>query len=205
MTKKTKQSQKSKKSSLITKAGLALVLIGLVVGAINILGIWHSQRSAARLQPLAKVLNNHKPAENDQPIVSGTPTHISVPSVGIDINVIPGYYYSKTKSWTLSNNNAQYGVITPKANNKSGDTFIYGHALMNVFGRLPAVKPGDKAIITTDNGHTFTYQFQVSSITSPGDTSLFSYKGRPVLILQTCTGVWYQNRQLFVFDFSGVS
>src|SRR5579864_2158295 len=114
------------RTSFITKAGLGLILIGFLAAAINLLGIWHSQHNSAQLKPLSQVLNNSQPIANQKPLVSGTPVHIKVPSVGIDINVIPGYYYPKTQSWTLSNNNAQYGVITAKANNKSGGTFIYG-------------------------------------------------------------------------------
>jgi hypothetical protein len=34
----------------------------------------------------------------------------------------------------------------------------------------------------------------------PTDATLFEYKGKPILTIQTCSGVWYQNRQLFTFD-----
>jgi LPXTG-site transpeptidase (sortase) family protein len=209
MSKKSTKSKKSKKQAKQTRwqlsAGLMFVLIGLFVGGVSLFSVWLNQRSVVKPQPLSKVLSNSKPADNGQPTVSGTPVHITVPSVSIDLKVIPGYYYPASQSWTLSSVNAQYAVMTAKANNKSGDTFIYGHALMNVFGRLPKVESGAQAFITTDNGHTFTYTFQSSSVTTPGDTSLFDYKGKPVLILQTCTGTQFQNRQLFVFNLLKVS
>jgi LPXTG-site transpeptidase (sortase) family protein len=201
----SKKTPASKPSRFFTKAGLGLVIIGLLIGGFSLFSVWLDQRSAVKPQPLSKVLSNKKAADNAQSVISGTPVHISLPSVNIDLNVIPGYYYPSTQTWTLTSTNAQYAVMTARANNKAGDTFIYGHALMNVFGRLPGVKPGDKVLITTDNGHTFTYTFQTSSITTPDDTSLFDYKGKPVLILQTCTGAHFQNRQLFVFNLSGVS
>jgi LPXTG-site transpeptidase (sortase) family protein len=206
-TKSRKQTKKqaAKASRFWSVAGLSFVTVGLLIAGISLLGVWHGQRSSVKPQPLSKVLSQKKAAQNDEPIISGTPVHITVPSVSIDLNVIPGYYYPSTQTWTLSSTNAQYAVMTAKANNKQGDTFIYGHALMNVFGRLPKVKVGDQVFITTDSGHTFTYTFQSSSITTPGDTSLFDYKGKPVLILQTCTGTQFQNRQLFVFNLSKVS
>jgi LPXTG-site transpeptidase (sortase) family protein len=95
---------------------------------------------------------------------------------------------------------AQYATVTVQPNNKEGNTFIYAHNRVGVFHTLSRINVGDTVIITTDNGHTLTYKFRTSYETNPNDTSLFSYKGAPILTLQTCSGVWYQNRQLFTFD-----
>ncbi|MBX4197360.1 sortase [Candidatus Saccharibacteria bacterium] len=213
MNQKSTKSKKSKKQPKQNRwqlsAGLAFILIGLIVGGISLFNVWQGQRSTTKPQPLSKVLSHEKSQKaspsNDQSLISGTPVRIRVPSVNIDLNVIPGYYYPATKSWTLSLNNAQYAVMTAKANNQQGDTFIYAHARYGVFHDLPKILPGAETIITTDNGHTFTYKFQSSSITTPDDTTLFDYKGKPVLILQTCTGTYFQNRQLFVFNLAKVS
>lgn len=143
-----------------------------------------------------------KPAPVVQPVVaiSGRPVHIQIPSVGINIPVIDGYYYPATNGWTLTNYAAQYAVQTPLANNTEGNTFIYGHNRHSVFEALLNIKLGAEAIITTDNGHTFTYVFKGALITTPSNLSLFSYQGPPILTLQTCSGTFYQNRQLFTFD-----
>lgn len=182
--------------------GLSVALIGLLIGGFLLISVWQAERSAAA--PVKQALTNNRPVQNSGPLIAGTPVHIVIPSVSIDLNVIPGYYYPATKSWTLSLNDAQYAVMTAKANNKEGDTFIYAHYRWHVFYNLPKIQPGAQAIITTDNGHTFTYTFQSSTITTPEDTSLFSYQGKPVLVLQTCTGLWYQNRQLFTFHLTSV-
>jgi LPXTG-site transpeptidase (sortase) family protein len=204
--KKAKQAERvSSLNRLITRVGLLFIAIGLIIGGISIYNNWHGQQSTVKPEPVSSLLNSSAASDNGDPLISGAPVHITINNVGIDLNVIPGYYYPSTKSWTLTSTNAQYGTITAKANNKSGATFIYGHALMNVFGKLPKVQPGDTAVIKTDSGHTFVYKFQKSSVVTPDNTSLFKYKGPPVLILQTCTGAWYQNRQLFVFNFSEVS
>lgn len=186
-------------------AGLIFVLFGAIGFGWYWLNTDHLEHSATKPQPVAKVLKSNIPVQSEQPKIEGTPTHISISNIGIDLNIIPGYYYSSDQSWTLSLNNAQWGTMTSQANNKSGDTFIYAHARVGVFADLPKVKPGDKAVVTTSNGHSFTYSFTSSTVTSPTDTSLFDYQGKPILILQTCTGTWYESRQLFVFDLSGVS
>ena len=182
--------------------GLALVFFGLFAGGLNLFNTWQSQKAAA--QPVAQAFKSNNNVKTGDKILSGIPTRIQIPSVGIDLKVIPGYYNSRTNSWTLSLDKAQYAVMTVPANNHDGDTFIYAHYRKGVFLTLPKILPGAKAIVATGNGHTFTYKFTASEITKPSDGSLFKYKGKPILILQTCTGVHFQNRQLFSFDLVGV-
>jgi LPXTG-site transpeptidase (sortase) family protein len=181
-------------------SGVALISFDLWFGGYNVITTWLAYKDSH-----AQALQNNTPNQDSNPLVTGTPVNISIPSVNIDLKVLPGYYYPSTKSWTLSLDEAHWGVMTAQANNKSGATFIYGHNRKQVFSSLPKIKERAEAIVTTNKGHSFKYRFVNSSVTSPNDTSLFSYEGKPVLILQTCTGLWYQDRQLFVFDFIKVS
>lgn len=132
--------------------------------------------------------------------IAGKPARIEVPSLGIDLQVINGYYNSGDQSWTLTNDKAQYATMTPQANNISGNTFIYAHRLPGVFANLANIKPGEMVKIHTENGHMFEYTFRSAYETSPTDSSLFQYQGPPILTLQTCSGLWDQNRTLFTFD-----
>lgn len=133
-------------------------------------------------------------------VIQGKPISLDIPSVNISVPIIDGVFNAKTQTWTLTLNKAQYAVMTVQPNNKSGNTFIYGHNRREVFNRLPKIKAGAIATIKTDNGHIFTYTFRDSRVTNPSDVSLFEYEGKPILTLQTCTGLFYQNRQLFTFD-----
>jgi LPXTG-site transpeptidase (sortase) family protein len=187
----------SVKAGFIT--GIIVLAISLFVGGFSLFNTWRHQQGVAPISTV-EALKSNQPVENQEPEISGRPVHITIPSQDIDLSVIPGYYYPSNKSWTLSLNNAQYATMTAPANNKSGDTFIYAHNRRGVFLNLPKVQPGDIAQVTTNNGHVFIYKFSASTVTTPEDTSLFNYKGKPVLVLQTCTGLWYQNRQLFTFN-----
>lgn len=133
-------------------------------------------------------------------LIKGRPIKIEIPSLGINLSVIEGYYNSADKSWTLTNDKAQYAAITPLANNQSGNTFIYGHRLPQVFGNLSKIKPGDSVKLYTENGHTFEYSFKSARETNPQDSSLFRYQGPAILTLQTCSGLWDQNRTLYSFE-----
>ncbi len=138
--------------------------------------------------------------------VVGKPVRIVIPASGVDLPIDDGSYDSVTNSWTLSGLRAQYATISSLANNSNGDTFIYGHNNNSVFGALrhntPAV--GAQALIYTDNGHIFAYNFQSVLSLTPDDTSVLDYQGPPILTIQTCTGTVDEWRTLFKFDFDKV-
>ena len=138
--------------------------------------------------------------EDGKKITQGKPVRIELPDVGINIEVIDGVYNPVRKTWTLTNDRAQYAVMTPPANNKGGNTFIYGHNKKAVFANLKELEVGDIAIIYADNGNRFTYTLRQVLVTNPSDDSLFKYEGAPILTLQTCSGAWDQYRSLYTFD-----
>lgn len=137
-------------------------------------------------------------------VLQGKPVHISVPSARIDLDLLDGKYNHLDKSWTLSENKPHFALPTAPSNDTAGNTFIYGHNNSQVFGALPALKKGDIAKITTENGLVFTYVFANHANFNPGDTSIFSYAGPPILTLQTCTGAWNEKRGMFTFNFQSV-
>ncbi len=140
----------------------------------------------------------------DNQIISGKPVRLLIPSLGMDLEVADGIYNPQTKEWTLSKDKAHFADLSVQPNNQQGNTFIYGHYRPEVFARLHNIQPGAEAKILTDNGHEFTYVFGTSKVTDPSDSSLLNYQGKPILTLQTCTGAWFQNRQLFTFDLADV-
>jgi LPXTG-site transpeptidase (sortase) family protein len=135
---------------------------------------------------------------------NGQPSELLLPSLNLDLSVIPGVYNPVTKTWTLSLDKVQYATTTPEPNTVGGNTFIYGHYRPGVFATLHAIQYGAPAIVKTSNGHTFYYQLVSERVTNPSDTSVFNYKGKPILTIQTCTGLFFQNRQLFTFDLTRV-
>jgi len=179
-------------------SGISLLAIGLLLSANPALEYWRSKHvEHVSASPFSVVASTLPP---QQQYISGQPVRIEIPSLKIDLKVIDGYYNANNKAWTLTRDKAQYATMTAQPNNKDGNTFIYAHNRAGVFHDLSKIKVGDKVIITTENGHTFTYKFRTSQETNPNDTTLFTYRGAPILTLQTCSGVWYQNRQLFTFD-----
>lgn len=181
------------------------IVAGLFIG-VGYFGLFKPKQSTATFESAMQSAVVQKTPPVQEPIVvKGKPQRLQIPSIGLDIAVVDGVYNEQQKTWTLSNTNVHFALMSPEPNNTSGNTFMYGHNRKEVFAKLAKVKVGDEAIIYTSNGNVFRYVFRVSVETSPYDDSLFSYAGPSILTLQTCSGLWYQNRQLFTFDFVSVA
>ncbi len=147
----------------------------------------------------AQVQLNKKTAPS---IISGIPVRIVLPDVSIDLPVVKGHYINAEQGWYVSPVNANFAINTYPINNSHGTTLIYGHALVYVFGRTYNLKPGDKALVYTNNGHIFEYIFKSDVIVNPTDTQIFANldSQKPVLKLMTCDGAWSQNRRFMTFE-----
>lgn len=189
---------------LIKKIKFPLLIGLLLIGAGLFLGWGVLFNKEYNVQPNGLTITNQSvmSANTTAPEfveIKGNPVNLSIPNLNIDIPVIDGYYNQKKQVWTLTEDKAQFAKMTQQPNNVGGITFIYGHNNKKVFNKLPKIKVGDRAVITTDNGKVFTYEYVSSVTTKPEDASALSYQGEPILMLQTCTGLWYQNRTLFTF------
>lgn len=186
------------KTRIVLSLGVALTLFGAVLG--------YRQGFVYAKGPETVIKTNYVTAPTAEvPVgdVSGRPNRIVIPSVGIDVAVVDGFYNPHTQTWNLSETQAQYATITPLANNYGGNTFIYGHNRPVVFTALLQTQPGAVATVYTSNGHEFTYKLSSSRVTKPSDDSLFYYTGKPILTVQTCSGAWFQNRSLYTFELVG--
>lgn len=133
--------------------------------------------------------------------VTGKPVRLQIASLQLSVAVADGVYNPQNGQWTLSKDKAHFALITAQPNNEQGNTLIYGHYRPEVFARLRKLQPGVEAEVLTDNGHKFVYVYKRTQAVKPTDTSIFSYQGPAQLTLQTCSGAWLQNRQLYTFEF----
>jgi LPXTG-site transpeptidase (sortase) family protein len=177
-----------------TAVGIVLIMLGVGVMAP---AIYFNHRGSAL--PAASTASTPKILKPQT--ISGYPVELTVLSLNMKLAVTDGAYNPKDGSWTLSRDKAHFALPSTAPNNESGNTLIYGHYRPEVFARLKKITVGDEAIITTDNGYRFVYSFERSQTVDPADTSIFAYSGDPQLTLQTCSGVFMQNRQLYTFKF----
>jgi LPXTG-site transpeptidase (sortase) family protein len=143
-------------------------------------------------------------AEQQQQVISGKPVRVVIADVGIDLPVDEGRYNPADSSWSLSGYHAQYAMMTPLANDNQGNTFIYGHNNKYVFGPLKKINQGSIAKVYTDSGKVFYYWYQSTYAVAPDNTSVLDYQGPSILTIQTCSGSWNEQRQMYVFTFDKV-
>lgn len=187
-----------KRLGMLNSFAILLIVVGICLYGAAI--FIRNNNASVQSQPPVTAENNKRPVL-DKETISGKPIELKIPTLNIDNAVIDGYYNSKSREWTLTTDKVQHAVSTFAPNNSTGLTFMYGHNRKEVFSRLPAIKPGAILTIRTDNRKLFTYRYRESTVVKPADASVFEYTGKPLLVLQTCTGLYYQNRQLFYFDF----
>lgn len=198
-TKRTKANPGVNNRFLLATGGL-FILVSLVLGYGPFVSYWQErQRDMGNPNPPVNTqqLQTHKKTNE---IIQGKPVRIEIPSLSINIPVADGVYNPAKQSWTLSKDKAHFALMTTMPNNQEGNTFIYGHNRKEVFSKLSKMKAGQIAEVYTENGHKFTYRYRSSYETHPNDDALFRYKGAPILTLQTCSGVWYENRLLMTLD-----
>jgi len=187
-------------SHVVNGAAALLITFGVVI---LVAGAYvRHQNAALQTQPQTATGITRQPL--DPASLSGQPVELRIDALHISNPVIDGFFNADQGQWTLTTDKVQFAALSIRPNDKQGLTFMYGHNRKEVFNRLPAITPGTIATIRTSNGHLFTYRFVSSQIVKPADASVFQYDGPPKLVLQTCTGLFYQNRQLFSFEFVGV-
>lgn len=137
-------------------------------------------------------------------ILRGIPVRITVPSISLDLPIVAGTYDSRQQSWSVSDIAANYATNTYKPNSQTGRTLIYGHDRDKIFHKLKELGNGAEVILSTKEGHVFTYRYALNSAhdVQPNDTSIFSHLNspEPQLILMTCDGFWSQERRIMVFN-----
>jgi hypothetical protein len=138
--------------------------------------------------------------------ISGKPIKLVIEDSGIDVPVADGWFDSASGSWKIDTHRAHFAVVSSLANDKAGETFIYGHNTDDVFGALRnnTPQPGSKALVHTSNGHIFEYSFRNATSVAPRTITHFYNDGQPMLIIQTCTGAVDEWRTMFRFKFERV-
>lgn len=183
-----------------------LAITGISVIALGLIGLspfvisWTAAKQPVAQTSEAPAVALQKAQPATKTMITGKPVRLEVSAASINLAVIEGSYSTETGEWTLTDDKVQFAMPTSQPNDEAGNTLIYGHDTPAIFHRLHDVTPGAEAKVFTENGHVLTYKLRTSEVVDPKDTSIFAYDGKPQLTLQTCTGIWSENRKFFYFD-----
>lgn len=185
-----------------------IIILGIVLTITGAAGMaptvyyWAKNRVAANSAQMIIPASQPEPGPT---LITGKPIELRIDSLQFKLQVVDGTYNPKTGQWALSKDKAHFALPSVQPNNQEGNSLIYGHYRPEVFARLHKIKAGAEAVIMTENGYVFIYKYRSNQAVDPADTSIFAYRGAPMLTLQTCSGAWMQNRQLYSFDLVGVT
>lgn len=143
-------------------------------------------------------------SKRDSNLMSGLPNRLVISDLGINLSVAMGSYDKSRDSWPIDTTGAFYADTSVPVNNSNGMTLIYGHAQWPIFAGLVDIKPKAKARVTTDTGYEFKYSFQSVRQVLPSATDAIVDSGKPVLVLQTCSGAFDTYRSLYFFKLESV-
>lgn len=181
-----------------------IIILGVLLSVIGVAGMAPTLYYWTKNHVAANTTQVIIPAPQPIPtptLVTDKPAELVIDSLKLKLLVADGVYNPNNGQWTLSKDKAHFALLSTQPNNEEGNTLIYGHYRPEVFAKLRKITGGAEAAVTTDNGYRFVYTYRSTQTVDPVDTSIFAYRGAPMLTLQTCSGAWMQNRQLYSFDF----
>jgi LPXTG-site transpeptidase (sortase) family protein len=194
--------------TIITKMPPVLRVVSLYLVVVALLSliayIIQADKPAAAVYAVPMVQVQSPAVESEE--ISGVPSKVSIPRLGIDLSIVNGTYDRERDEWTLTDDSVQFASMTSLPSNKNGNTFLYGHNTAAVLQPVKDIIPGDILTVTTTNGRVFTYTYISDMTVTPDQTNVITpISSDPQVTLMTCEGWLSEVRRIMYFKFEGVS
>src|ERR1700733_12720171 len=113
------------------------------------------------------------------------PSRITIPDLGINLPVYQATVVNNI--WPTTTQGASYLTSSPLPGNL-GNSVIYAHNWVSLFGPLQSAKVGEKVIVTYPDNTKKTFVIEYTSIVSPDESSILAPSSDRRITLYTCTG-----------------
>ncbi len=124
------------------------------------------------------------PAAEAQVGETALPTRLVIPTLALDLPVIPAHV--RRGVWSTTTHGVSYLTTSPLPG-ESGNMILYGHNYARLLGNLGKVKPG-QAILIYRGDVAYTYTVHFVGVVDPTDTYIVENTADHRLTLYTCTG-----------------
>ena len=121
------------------------------------------------------------------------PTHITISDLGINLPVYQAAIIHNV--WPTSSTGAEYLTSSPFPGN-TGNSIIYAHDWMSLFGPLRNAKVGQKVVVTYPDKTKKIFVIAYTSIVPYNQSSILAPSTDTRITLYTCTG--FLDSQRFV-------
>lgn len=119
------------------------------------------------------------------------PTRIAIPTLGINLPIFKSTIVNNI--WQTTDLGASYLTSSPLPGDK-GNSIIYAHNWVSLFGPLQSAKVGQKVIVTYPNGTKKTFVIAYTSIVTPNQSTILAPSKDKRITLYTCTGLFDSHR-----------
>lgn len=113
------------------------------------------------------------------------PESIQIPSISANLSIIPTTIHGK--SWETTSNGVSYLKSTPPPGSV-GNSVMYGHNWKSLLGNLHQVKPGQKIVITMNDGVKKEFKVEYTAVVDPSQTYIIDNTKDTRVTIYTCTG-----------------
>ena len=113
------------------------------------------------------------------------PERITIASLGIDLPIYKATIVHNI--WPTTDFGASYLTSSPLPGDK-GNSIIYAHNWISLFGKLRNAKIGDKVVITYPDHIKKTFVIEYTSIVTPNESSILAPSKDRRITMYTCTG-----------------
>lgn len=123
------------------------------------------------------------------------PVEIRIPALTIDIPIIPAKINNGT--WETTKEGASYLTSSPIPG-VQGNSILYAHNFLSLFGKLPYSKPGEEVDIVGSDKSIKKFIILYTSIVSPTQIDILNQTKDKRITLYTCTGLFDTKRFVVV-------
>ena len=113
------------------------------------------------------------------------PTNITISDLGIDLPVYQAAIVNNV--WPTSSTGAEYLTSSPLPGS-TGNSIIYAHDWVSLFGPLRSAKVGQKVVVTYPDKTKKTFVIAYTSIVPYNQSSILASSNDKRITLYTCTG-----------------
>lgn len=113
------------------------------------------------------------------------PQSLEVPSISVKLPVIPAVH--KGNNWETTHHGVSY-LSTSAVPGQKGNSVFYGHNWEGLLANLYKVKPGEKVLITMQDGTRKVFEIEYTAIVNPSDTYIIENTQDSRITLYTCAG-----------------
>jgi LPXTG-site transpeptidase (sortase) family protein len=137
---------------------------------------------------------NYTPTVHAMPVIARSmPKHITIKSLSIDLPIYTAAI--KNNVWEVSTLGANYLVSSPLPGT-TGNSIIYAHNWLKLFGNLVEAKPGETIIIEYADKTKKTFIVDYTTTVPSTEATILNQTQDKQITLYTCTG--FMDSQRFV-------